>query len=210
MDEGTNTLAAVASNVSPDTIPGELWNVFPPNGSYIRHLLEFCGYQSRNSILQLRNAVEFNSMIDFAKQMHSAISLDERRKIFGIFCDSPEKLCILPGLKETFKSFLAMVEGKTTSSSKSQGKTAKKKVIQEKRESNSPYMTVEKLSVQMDNWCKKRDYNGERRFEIITSHNKFSANCLVCNTPPIDLIGNSLCNFQKHIRETCWLNKEKL
>ena len=59
------------------TIPDYLWNIFPSHGQYIVQLLMFARYQSRETILKLKDPDEKKKMLSFAAN-HSFL-LDQRR-----------------------------------------------------------------------------------------------------------------------------------
>ena len=77
--------------------------------------MEFCGYQSKEAILRLKNADELQKMFKLAKDMADVITDEEKKKVFGIFASKPEKVKMLPGLEITFKQFLWSFEGNKSS-----------------------------------------------------------------------------------------------
>ena len=198
-----------APGIVPDIIPDYLWNIFPSSGQYIRHLMKFAGYQSRKAILSLTNKEEMKTMLQFAIDMNGCMDADEKKRVFGIFAKSPEKLQILPGLQETFNSFLKSVEDLTSVKKKSTNSAPNKIVRKEKKTIRAPYETVETLTEKMVNWCSKKGFKGEQKFTIKHLYNKFSALCLVCGID-IEIIGFSLSNIQKHITMRCWMNPEAM
>ena len=74
---------------SAQVIPSHLWNIFPPNGMYLKNIMEFCGYQSREAIICLKHPDEVTKMFDFVKEMTDVI--DDKPAMFGIFASKPEK-----------------------------------------------------------------------------------------------------------------------
>ena len=41
-----------------EPIPDNLWNMIPQHGKYIVNIMKFCGYQTRNSIVKLKEKDE--------------------------------------------------------------------------------------------------------------------------------------------------------
>merc|ERR1719354_821945 len=74
--------------------------------------MEFCGYQSSEAIVRLKNPDELQKMFDFVKEMTDII--DDKQEMFGIFAPKPEKVRVLPGLEVTFKKFISSVEAHRT------------------------------------------------------------------------------------------------
>lgn len=93
-----------------ETIPDELWNIFPSHGKYIKEMMIFCGYQSRESILKLKDNEEVQKMLKFTIQNEAVLEGDERKKVFGMFYKQPNLLSIKPGLEPVFKRFISQVE----------------------------------------------------------------------------------------------------
>ena len=214
VDEGTDATEIVIQEIEPDIIPNNLWNIFPPNGQYLRNLMEFTGYQSRVAILSLRHDQELKNMLQFAIDMHEGLDEEDKKKIFGPFSKVPQKLRILPGLDKTFKQFLKLVEDLNPdkkSVALREARVSEKAPRKKKKEARSaPYQTVETLTKKMVKWFKKKGQQDvEDKFEIVLSHNLFSGKCKVCGTD-IDIIGFSLSNFQKHSAMSCWMNPAAL
>ena len=81
--------AEVTEVTTPDIIPDHLWNVFPPAGKYLREVMEFCGYQTREDIIRLKSDDEVDKMFQFAIEMHDSVSDDEKRKYLESFMQTP-------------------------------------------------------------------------------------------------------------------------
>ena len=92
------------------SIPEHLSNIFPSHGEYIANILKFCGYQSRETIVKLRDKDEVKKMFTFAATYCDLIDKNNRRKTFGIFARNPQTVTVLPGLKPVLKRFITAVE----------------------------------------------------------------------------------------------------
>ena len=64
---------------------------------------KFCGYQSREIIIKLRDEKEISKMLEFAAKSHDVLDENEKVYTLGRFHRKPESLCILPGLVPVFK-----------------------------------------------------------------------------------------------------------
>ena len=119
----------------------------------------------------------------------------------------------------TFKSFIKSVEelcpgnsGRSNTST-STSDSATKKAEREERVKNraAPYETVESLTEKMMKWCTRKGRNdGENKFVITSSHNKFSFKCLVCCEEKIEISGFCLSNCHRHLNLNCWMNPEAM
>ena len=208
--------AEVTEVTTPDIIPDHLWNVFPPAGRYLREVMEFCGYQTREDIIRLKSDDEVDKMFQFAIEMHDSVSDDEKMKIFGVFYTNPTKLRILPGLKSTFESFIKSVEGKpaskhpTTKTSFLKRKSFPGPRNLKKEKVNkivAVQSTVNDVRSRMSKWLLKKCKEKAVTFEISTQENEksgFLYKCLACKwrtNIPLDMEGKvCLSNAQKHYR----------
>ena len=85
------------SSAENDKIPDELWNMFPPNGQYLKNILMFTGYETYHAVMKLKQENEIKRLFSFVKDMSDII--DYKKKMFGIFSKHPEKVMLLPGLE---------------------------------------------------------------------------------------------------------------
>ena len=83
-----------------DAIPPHLWNILPPNAFYLRNIMEFAGYQTRESVIRLKHPEELQKMFNFVIELYDVI--EDKKGCFGIFASKTEKLRVLPGLEPTF------------------------------------------------------------------------------------------------------------
>ena len=200
-------------DTSSDTIPEHLWKIFPPCGSYIRPLLEFCGYATRNSILELKTKEKQDAMISFARENHTCLSEEAKEKTFGMFALHPEKLCILPGLQNTFNEFLQSIDGKSVKSRNSQSGSRKRKLVLSppstsasiKTKKTAVHLTAENVRDQMKKWTKGEKMKEKNiKFEITSTEGieGFGYKCLLCNWFRTILLEDNgkmlLSNIQHH------------
>ena len=80
-----------------DDIPAELWDIFPPHGDYVKNIIKFSGYETRNSILKLRDRKELEKAFEFVKSICDIIP--NKVEMFGIFNTNPQRVMLLPGLE---------------------------------------------------------------------------------------------------------------
>ena len=80
-----------------DDIPAELWDIFPPRGNYVKNILTFSGYETKNSILKWRDRKELEKAFEFVKSMSDIIP--DKVEMFGIFSTNPQRVMLLPGLE---------------------------------------------------------------------------------------------------------------
>jgi len=197
-----------AGEVLPEMIPSRLWNIFPPNGKYLKNIMEFCGYQSSEAIVRLKNPDELQKMFDFVKEMTDII--DDKQEMFGIFAPKPEKVRVLPGLEVTFKKFISSVEAHRSTGSVAPIAASNSK----KRKRSSVVTTSEDIMTQMMEWCSKRGFEGEDKFKIEKNAlGVFEFTCVVCKMR-INLTENKNCVSllipQKHVTKSCWMYEKKI
>jgi hypothetical protein len=76
-------------------VPEELWNIFPPRGQYIKHILKFSGYETIESVLKLRQKEELEKAFSFVKAVSEIV--ENKEEMLGIFYKNPDKLMLIPG-----------------------------------------------------------------------------------------------------------------
>ena len=79
------------------TIPDEIWNIFPSQGTYVKKIMKFSGYETIDSVLKLKSKDEIEKMFSFVKTMADVV--EEKDAMLGIFSKCPEKVMLLPGLE---------------------------------------------------------------------------------------------------------------
>ena len=62
-------LNSLKESISPknDKIPHQLWDIFPPNGNYIWKILMHCGYETYDSVVNLKQDGEIENAFSFVK-----------------------------------------------------------------------------------------------------------------------------------------------
>ena len=93
-----------------ETIPDKLWDIFPAHGQYIVQLLKLGGYQSRETIVKLKDPAETKKMLSFAANHSFLLDEGELKQTFGLFAKEPKSVMILPGLEGVFQRFIKTVE----------------------------------------------------------------------------------------------------
>ncbi len=78
-------------------IPNEIWSIFPPKALYLKNILIYCGYDTPEAVLKLREHGELDQVFTFMKSISDIV--EEKEALFGIFQKEPQRLCLLPGLK---------------------------------------------------------------------------------------------------------------
>ena len=79
------------------TISEEMWNTLPPKASYIKNMLKYCGYETPEAVSKLAEDGELEKVFEFMKSISSIV--EDKKEVFGIFHQDPQKLTMLPGLK---------------------------------------------------------------------------------------------------------------
>lgn len=92
------------------TLPTHIWDIFPAHGQYIVQLMKFAGYQSRETIVKLKDPDEKRKMLSFAANHTFLLDEAGMKETFGIFVKKPEAVMILPGLETVFQRFIKTVE----------------------------------------------------------------------------------------------------
>ena len=85
------------SQTATDGIPDEIWKIFPSQGTYVKKIMKFSGYETIDSVLKLKSKDEIEKMFSFVKTMADVV--EEKDAMFGIFSKCPEKVMLLPGLE---------------------------------------------------------------------------------------------------------------
>ena len=148
------------------TIPSKLWEIFPAHGQYLVNLLKFCGYQSRETIIKLKDEKEIVKMFQFAGKHHDLLDQEEKNATFGIFSRKPTAVMILPGLTPVFRRFVKEVDDlipktkQTTSCifQKPAQKPTPKPVsssVTTSPSSSIKEVTIESITMRMENWLEK-------------------------------------------------------
>ena len=178
--------------------------MLPDAALYLRNIMEFAGYTTRDAVLRLRDAVEQRKMFDFAIEM--ADILEDKQKYFGIFASKPEKVRVLPGLEAVFKQFLDAVAASKCPSSRREVPMHSKSSKKEKSSITS--VTCETLVEQMLQWCKNKGHDGQGKIKIEKSPpNKYYFTCICKERIVLAVTKNavSLSNVQRHIKDVCWM-----
>ena len=134
----------VASQITSQTIPQHLWDMIPPKGAYLIEIMGFCGYDTVDSVVLLKQDTEVEKMFNFIREMEPVI--DDKEKTLGIFSRLPQHLQILPGLKWKFNQFLDEVE-----------KLKRPKVLKDNRKRKKPQetkMSDKKVSKKKEATCR--------------------------------------------------------
>ena len=162
--------------LSPDDrkIPDDLWKIFSLKGEYIKNILLYSGYETIDSIMNLKNDCELTEAISFVKDMSELMDENEKKANFGIFSKQPEKLKVIPGLKPVVLRFIESVEKITKAESTvkfHQNATSKKKSTKRKKESenlpSSPSSEIiDKQLQKICNWIKSHK-NFTKNFKIL-------------------------------------------
>ena len=84
MEENISELQLLLYPTS-DEIPDSAWNVFPPNGTYIKKTVTYAGYSTRQSIGMLQKEGEMKNMFAFIRDMAEDMDENERKELLGVF-----------------------------------------------------------------------------------------------------------------------------
>ena len=171
----------------PIEIPKELWEMFPQNGTYIVEIMKFSGYIDTNGILELRKEEKREKMFHFVADMIEQVP--DRKKMFGLFVNIPEKVTILPGLECTFFSFLDECEKLSRKKSEDvlDPKMGSKKAERRKRKvsvqpstpmNKKSTETIEMVESRLNKWMEKNEHNGS--FSITEADGVKFFHCLNC------------------------------
>ena len=214
------------------TIPEKLWKIFPSHGSYLVHILKFCGYQSRETILKLKDEKEVAKMFEFAAQHHDLLDQEEKILTFGIFARKPTAVSILPGLTPVFRRFIKEVEDLVPKPKQSASKFFQKSTSSPSsslpaaasKSSANKEVTIESITARMENWLdkeKKKNPHFSTSVEdvmkkcliSITENGQFRFKCKQqgCSEVFMLTISSGFCNLsnvQRHITKSCWLSSK--
>ena len=209
-------------SVLSDYVPDHLWNLFPPNCMYLKEMMIFCGYETKDAVLSLKSEEELRNMFQFAIEMYETLSEEDKNKIFGIFSKKPENVRILPGFKSTFDKFLQALGEKPQRNENvsnvpelplKRKSTQLNKVVSVKH-------TLEDVKFQMQKWLLKQEKAGKFKvksvsFEVAENAKQkgFMYKCLICNWRT-DILEESngkiyLSNAQRHYRQNQCLKFKK-
>ena len=160
--------------------------MFPQNGSYIVEIMKFAGYSDTNGVLDLRKKEKREEMFLFVVDMIDQVP--DRRKMFGLFENIPEKVTILPGLEFIFSSFLDECEKLSRKKSDVLDPKIKSKIAERrKRKASVPPSTlmdkkspetIEMVESRLNKWMKKNEHNGS--FSITEADGVKFFHCLNC------------------------------
>ena len=75
-----------------DSIPEVLWDMFPPKCHFLRNIVRFAGYETKESAMKLRTEDERTKMFDFVKCMIDIV--EDKDEMFGIFKRNPQKVML--------------------------------------------------------------------------------------------------------------------
>ena len=167
----------------PIEIPEELWEMFPQNGTYIVEIMKFAGYIDTKGILDLRKKEKREKMFHFVADMIEQVP--DRKKMFGLFENIPEKVTILPGLECTFFSFLDECENLSRKKidfldPKMESERRKRKAsVQPSTPMNKKSTeTIEMVESRLNKWMEKNEHNGS--FSITEADGVKFFHCLNC------------------------------
>jgi hypothetical protein len=216
-----------------DPIPDNLWRLIPPQGSYLKKIMMWCGYENRDAIVKLKDKGELNKMFKFVTDRLELI--DNKTEMFGVFAKNPLMVTILPGLESNFKRFLSKVENLVPKKppANTVEKTVSKKSLKAASggESSSSSADKEKptsitsatdLSKRLVSWCQKKvsEIEGfdiseddiQKSFRLIQKGDrKYEFTCQRTKCHEIFALAYSnnsvkLSNVHRHILN-CWLKK---
>ncbi len=85
-----------------EEIPQKVWNIILPCGNYLKEVMEFCGYTTKESIVKLKEKDKRDKIFAFVKSMSEVI--EDKHDVFGVFSKCPDKVMLLPGLEVCRKS----------------------------------------------------------------------------------------------------------
>ena len=208
--------------------------MFPPNGAYLKRIMQWCSYCNRDSILKLKDKGELLKMFKLVTDRQELI--EDKSDMFGIFARNPSMVTILPGLESTFKRFLTKVENlvpKTTPESTVKQKTTKStmrnefsttNVSEKKKKDEKTPPTAMDLVKRLTTWCcdklvvlgrtdiNKDDVHGS--FCIVhKGDRKYEFTCQLKSCREVFVLAFSnntvkMSNVQRHIQK-CWLNNSE-
>ena len=192
-----------AKEQSATAIPEHLWNIIPESGQYIVEVMKFCGYSDLESISKLKDPKEREKMFSCMREISETIETQaERKNLFGIFCEAPDKLRILPGLERTFNRFLEEVE-KVRTSRKNPNQLVKKP-FSERRKRSSNVLDVDDINLQVEQLFQKR--NITRLFRITCNDKECIYVCVHCHWKTVLAIHDDvvcLNSVGNHISHHC-------
>ena len=227
-------IAVLKSRLYPenDAIPESAWNVFTESGVYIKNMLIFSGFLTRESLAKLEKKEELEKIFEFIRDMADDLDEGERRNLLGVFHKNPNKLKILPGLEEIFKTFLH--SNKINQGREEKGNDSARKSLP----MSSPIckstskvdesVTIESVVEQIEEWqlqkvpeevLKERLKNCDRTlfvetFSMKILKNEIKCKCVVCNTPlampkkvQVNKTKLSISNVTRHMKK-CWLKPD--
>ena len=95
-----------SDDVTDDDIPQSVWNIIPKSSAYMKNILKFSGYTTRESFALINGLDDLQKVFDFVKENSELIDPES----LGIFAHNPEKLKILPGVEGIVRRFLNKIK----------------------------------------------------------------------------------------------------
>eukprot|EP00794_Sanderia_malayensis_P019186 gene19186-21108_t len=201
-------------------IPQDVWNIIPSSGDYLRNVIEFSGYVTREAIIRLKDKDELEKMFAFVRSMHETV--DDKNAMFGIFSKNPERVTLLPGLQISFERFLDAIEQlPETDESKAEVKYRKTQPKHETPLTDSQKIVcIDILKSRMEDWIYRQESAREKLDEMqikpentfaiaeISGSNNLLFQCLICQTRIAMQTSKgslSLSNARRHLVKRCWL-----
>ena len=210
------------------TLPEHLWKIIPSHGAYMENLLKFAGYNSRASIVKLKDKEEMKKVVAFAAEHAYLIEKDDLKKTFGIFAKNPEAVKVLPGLEPDIKRFIDAVENLIPKKPKPATPPQASKRTAESTSSVSDIVgkkskathTVESIQTRFKSWLVKelvgKDITVDEGMKLLAvkesdNAESFIATCKQkgCRKTWVLTPVNEHCNMgniHRHIRDSCWLS----
>ena len=203
-------------------IPAAIWNLLPKKADYIRRILDFCGYETVDSIVTLTDEEEQTKMFKFIVSMKDCV--DDFELTFGPFCKAPEMVTILPGLKSVFNSFIQAVvkykasklppaDSPLTSTPKVKPKRQARK--QSKENNTVPPPSLDDTIYQMRQWLEKNEFDVKFVLKETINKSTFDYYCSTCRWKTHLTVNDnnkiSLSNVYRHYKsQRCKKMTEKM
>lgn len=227
-------MSSEIGSLSNDTVPISSWEIFPPNASYLKEILQYCGCSTFGSLLKLEKREELNKIFDFVKEMAEDMTSEERIKILGVFKNNPQKLRILPGLEDVFTNFLKHLRklkglSQTDNDSDNLLGSRKKRATKQNNKEIDEDVTVFTVSRQLEDWVKSISIDDETLqkrlrlcskevfsecYTVKSSNDGLRCVCQICYSEIVlpkktmaNRVSLSISNVTRHIKN-CWLKPD--
>ena len=189
-----------------DAIPDSVWNVFPENWTYMKKMLIYDRYSTRESLVKLQKKEELEKLFDFIRDMADDADDEERKELLGVFHKNPQKLKILPGLVDVFNAFIENNKKGPSRNKKCRSSSSLNVLASHKSAVSAVYTSageidesvmVESVTEQLEEWlslkidgdvlnerlenCKKASFI--ETFSLRLSTEEKQCICLVCKQP---------------------------